>query len=138
EGLPRNRRRGSRIDAVEIDRLLAEFRRVAQPVEDVILIEGLEEDIVRVDVRRAQLVNHRLRILLLSAEYAPDTVRMDREFQLRRVLDAVVLVECDALCERHQRAAAGIQLCAPARRSGAEALQRRPPPAACAPMPAPR
>ena len=52
EGQARDRRVGGGIDAVQVDRLPAERRRVRHPVQDVVPVERLQPHVARVDVGR--------------------------------------------------------------------------------------
>ena len=86
------------------------------PVGDIRKIERLREDIARLDAGALELVDHRLRVVSLAAEHLVDARRV-AGLEFRRVLDAEALVERDALLQREQRAAAGVQIRAPGGRA---------------------
>jgi hypothetical protein len=76
-----------------------------------------------VPARVPQLVGKALRVLRLAAEH-PRNDGGVAFLQFRRVLDAVPLVQLDALAHRHQRAAPGVDFGAPRRDASLEFLGR--------------
>jgi hypothetical protein len=98
-GLTGNRRIQGRVDAVQINRLLAEAGFALNPVEDIGNVERLRPHVLRIDAGGFQFVDHFLRVLRLAAEDRVDPVLMLRALQLGRVFDAKSLVERDAFLE---------------------------------------
>ena len=92
EGQPRDGRVGGRIDAVEVDGLPAELGRVPIQYRTSSLLNDCSQTSRGSTWAALKLVDHLLRVLRLAAEDLRDPRRV-AALQLRRVLDAVLLVQ---------------------------------------------